>query len=440
MSFCTGVGVRQSLYLDSDLLPAKLVRLMALTSGGEAASDQPEVLAKHVKGCAGWFFWIAGLTLVNSVMMRTGSETSFLIGLTITQVVDVLGIAAGPVGGWMAGAFALVGIGLFVLLGLKARVGERWAFVTGLVLYGIDTLLSLVDPNFISIAFHGWALITMGVGLRQAAKLHAVRAAEMLPPVLGNPAGTVPAGPVGSARIDQAAAEMEEMTRRLFAPSHRYAQVDPKSFRGLDQNFYDTGLQQLQALGFRHVSDEENLDLKGTAQDPRCFIRSALGRDGTVMAALFQMRPKWWLRLLLRLTGNKLGKTMEFETEFSGGGFLATSNAQLAASLKSPPQIVSVFLPWETPLEKIFATHLQGMKEYLNEHPTAVPVVLHTREDVRDSQNRMQGVKAAFRKNIGGLSREELLANADTPAKVEVAEQLWVRLQERRTPVAASQA
>ena len=46
------------------------------------AQSEPEVMSG-----ASWFWWIAGLSLVNSIMTHSGSDTGFIIGLGFTLVV-----------------------------------------------------------------------------------------------------------------------------------------------------------------------------------------------------------------------------------------------------------------------------------------------------------------------------------------------------------------
>src|SRR2546430_15326300 len=51
-------------------------------------------MAKHtqlVRSGANWLIWIAGLSLVNSVLFVTGSHWSFFLGLAATQVSDAFG-------------------------------------------------------------------------------------------------------------------------------------------------------------------------------------------------------------------------------------------------------------------------------------------------------------------------------------------------------------
>lgn len=150
-------------------------------------AESCEELRKQVSSCASWFFWIAAMTVINSLMIHSGSETSFMIGLTISMVMDAATAAAGSTAKIIAASFDAVCVAGLVFLGSKARRGLRWAFVVGIVLYGLDTLLSLVAPNVISIALHGWALFSMGLGLRAAGKLRVAEAAASVPPVLEAP-------------------------------------------------------------------------------------------------------------------------------------------------------------------------------------------------------------------------------------------------------------
>jgi hypothetical protein len=42
------------------------------------------------KACASWFLWVAGLSMVNSVLAASGAELHFLFGLGITSIVDAV--------------------------------------------------------------------------------------------------------------------------------------------------------------------------------------------------------------------------------------------------------------------------------------------------------------------------------------------------------------
>lgn len=58
-----------------------------------SSTEAAQSLAALRNGTA-WFFWIAGLSLVNAVITHAGSDLSFVAGLGVTQVIDALAIVA----------------------------------------------------------------------------------------------------------------------------------------------------------------------------------------------------------------------------------------------------------------------------------------------------------------------------------------------------------
>ncbi len=122
----------------------------------EGPVDDPEV-----QSAASWFYWIVGLSAINSLAAHTGMGFSFFLGLAITALVDY---------GSGSMVFALVVdavvYGLFVVLGLKAARGARWAFIVGMILYALDGALYLIGQQWFSVAFHGYALYCLFKGLQ----------------------------------------------------------------------------------------------------------------------------------------------------------------------------------------------------------------------------------------------------------------------------------
>ena len=120
-----------------------------------------EQAAKSLSG-ANWFFWIAGLSLVNSVIVLMNGQWSFLAGLGVTQVIDGMSQALLPRLGTTATVLALVmdlaAAGVIVTFGLMARQGHAWAFVLGMILYALDGLIFLLVGDWLSLAFHAYAL------------------------------------------------------------------------------------------------------------------------------------------------------------------------------------------------------------------------------------------------------------------------------------------
>jgi hypothetical protein len=120
---------------------------------------------KIVRG-ANWFYWIAGLSIVNSITLAFDAKLTFPVGLGITQVFD--GIASGMrsdvarVVGFCADAFVAI---LVVLVGYLAR-RYRGVYLLGMVLYGLDGVINLVFKDWIGAGFHAFALFSMAHGVR----------------------------------------------------------------------------------------------------------------------------------------------------------------------------------------------------------------------------------------------------------------------------------
>jgi hypothetical protein len=119
------------------------------------------VAAARTRAGARWFSWIAGLSLINSVVVIFGGNVHFVIGLGITAVVDVLAKnvgTAGPILDVVINGFVA---GMFFLFGVYAAKGKKWAFLVGMVLYALDGLLLLAAKDILSVAFHGYVLFAL---------------------------------------------------------------------------------------------------------------------------------------------------------------------------------------------------------------------------------------------------------------------------------------
>lgn len=120
-----------------------------------------QLVANYNSG-ANWFFWIAGLTLITSLIAIGGGGIRFLISLGITQIID--GIAAGVAAETGNGAM-IVGVvldlivtGIFVLFGWLSRQKLLWAYLIGMSVFAMDGLLSLLFGDIKSLLGHAFAL------------------------------------------------------------------------------------------------------------------------------------------------------------------------------------------------------------------------------------------------------------------------------------------
>lgn len=131
-------------------------------------------LEARTRAGARWFYWIGGLSLINSIVSLAGSNWSFVIGLGITQVIDAAAGHGDPDGMGIALGLDVLVVGGFVVLGRLAEGGRSWSFVTGLLLYVLDSLIWVLVGDWVPVAFHAFALLCIFNGLQAARQLRAL--------------------------------------------------------------------------------------------------------------------------------------------------------------------------------------------------------------------------------------------------------------------------
>ena len=125
-----------------------------------------------------WFYWIAGLSLVNTIAYLAGTDFAFVIGLGAAQVIDVFSAALATEFPSSSTLIRAIGIvfdlslaGSFFILGRLGRARKRPAIVAGAALYILDGILLLAFQDWLGAAFHAWALLGIFGGLRALGQL-----------------------------------------------------------------------------------------------------------------------------------------------------------------------------------------------------------------------------------------------------------------------------
>lgn len=130
-------------------------------------------LVQGMKSTGSTFYWIAGLSLINTIMMATKANLMFLGGLGITLVVDVVFANTGaniqPIGFGINITIAL----MFLALGMWAGKGAKPAFIIGMGLYALDACLYILVSDWINVAFHGYFLYLLFQGFKASGALKA---------------------------------------------------------------------------------------------------------------------------------------------------------------------------------------------------------------------------------------------------------------------------
>jgi hypothetical protein len=212
---------------------------------------------------------------------------------------------------------------------------------------------------------------------------------------------------------EQAAHAILATIEATYQPTHNYVTVSPKSFGHLDLAFYERTARLLGSNGFRIVGDVENTTITNAPNSVLMpvMLRMMLSRDGTIMTGLYHPRiRRLGLRLLLLVLGKRPGKVVDMGTEFSDGSFVETTNAATAAAFALPALISAEFMATSVTALGVFHRHTARVAAHLLERPGVKARVMASQADLLASQNRMHAIKAAFRGEIGGVTREELEA------------------------------
>lgn len=159
--------------------PGRTDRIQRTTMESLNLNPQPEPVGPNpddiatAKSGAAWFYWIAGLSIVNTMIFYFGGSMAFFAGLGITQLIDAIVAQIS-----LSGEFPVVRViavvidvliaGFFLLVGLWASKLNLVAFAVGIVLYVLDGLLVLVLGAYFEAGFHVLALFFIVRGLLAA--------------------------------------------------------------------------------------------------------------------------------------------------------------------------------------------------------------------------------------------------------------------------------
>lgn len=140
-----------------------------------AAAPTPQTAASlaHMRSGASWFYWVAALSLVNTVMALAGASIKFIFGLGVTQVISELGSGQGAAGKGVALVLDLLAAGVLVLFGFFANKGHSWAFIVGMILFALDGVIFLLIQDWLGVGFHAFVLFCIVRGFIACRELKA---------------------------------------------------------------------------------------------------------------------------------------------------------------------------------------------------------------------------------------------------------------------------
>jgi hypothetical protein len=131
----------------------------------QQAQDAQRLAAEQkLVGAAKWFYWIAGLSVVNAGLILSGANWHFLVGMGVIDAVALVGGENGR-GGMVAAIFVTAFVtGICALFGSLALKKYAWVFWLGMALYAMDGLLVFMAQDYLATGFHAFVLFCLFQG------------------------------------------------------------------------------------------------------------------------------------------------------------------------------------------------------------------------------------------------------------------------------------
>jgi len=124
----------------------------------QAAEEQRRAdLLSDSRSDANYFFLAAGLAVLSTGVLPI--RVLILVNIGAIDLLNRYAYYTGQIHPLLVYGAGAAWVVVLVLLGLAARKGHRWAFLTGLVLYGADLVPLAMIFSFWSFGIHGFFLL-----------------------------------------------------------------------------------------------------------------------------------------------------------------------------------------------------------------------------------------------------------------------------------------
>ncbi len=137
------------------------------------------ILKAQVTRGANWFYWIAGLSMVNLFAIVGNTDFRFVFGLGISEGLAewakeqaATGAGSGVVAIAAAGSIGMTAF--FALCGKFANRPSAAAFIVGMIVFVLDSLVFVLIKDWIAVAFHAYATYALWRGFSAARQYKAL--------------------------------------------------------------------------------------------------------------------------------------------------------------------------------------------------------------------------------------------------------------------------
>jgi len=148
-------------------LNAENIRAVRTLKKAETTKEQTKK-ESIIRGGTSWFLWIAILSMLNITLVIWHQNVSFLVGLGINYaIIGVFnGIEKATGNNLMYLGFAATYLfsAFYIWIWSKSKKRNTKWYLTGMIIYVIDTLIFVLSKEWFSVAFHLWCLLMLYAG------------------------------------------------------------------------------------------------------------------------------------------------------------------------------------------------------------------------------------------------------------------------------------
>ncbi len=202
--------------------------------------------------------------------------------------------------------------------------------------------------------------------------------------------------------VTRAARSIQEQSQKLYSGRHEYREVGLDEFRGLDLSFYECSTSELRDAAFLLLGDVEDLTATAAAPNMRAAIRILTSADRLTTAAIYHVKVRGAIGLLLWFFGKSSIRTIEFESYAESGLVIATSTSSLASSMDQPQEVRIEYLASSSTPSTLVERHAERLKQHESQYPETAWKRLDTLIDVLRQQEYLEELKTEFRRARGG--------------------------------------
>ncbi len=200
-----------------------------------------------------------------------------------------------------------------------------------------------------------------------------------------------------------------EYRRALFQGPGEWRRVNLGDFPDCDEDYFAREQEVLEANGFSYVGDVEDVKLAGTYLNPRSPQRVMLSSDGRVVAVVWRLYYSFWERVYYRLSHKPLwAGCFRIYAEAEDGRVYQILAVPRWRRLEEPASIRVRYVGQKGGVGGGWVIFRGDFGEFLQGDGTFRPRCFKTLAEVLAGEERMRGLRVAYRQKAGWLTLGEL--------------------------------